>query len=530
GEGSTPIRIKDVATVALGPDQRRGTADLDGRGDVVSGIVIARHGENAHDVIARVKEKLRAVQGGLPAGVSVVPIYDRSQLIEQSISTIRRTLIEIMLTVTIVILLFLWHVPSAAIPVLTIPIAVLISFIPFRLLGLSANIMSLGAIAIGALVDASIVVVEQTHKKLELWQETGERSDYRRVVLDAVKEVGGPSFFALLVIAVSFLPVLTLEAQEGRLFRPLAYTKSLSMIVAAILAITLDPALRLWFTRREAFRFGPPVLRRIATAFVVGRIRAETDHPLSRALTRAYRPVALWALRRPGIVIGAACLMMAATIPVYTRLGSEFMPPLDEGTLLYMPSTAPGISIANAQKLLQTTDRIITQFPEVDRVLGKTGCAETPTDPAPLSMLETVITLKPTSAWRRVPTWYSSWAPGWAASLFRHVTADHISQDALIREMDQALEVPGVANAWTMPIKGRTSMLTTGIRTPIGLKITAPDLAAIDAVGARVEAVLSQVRGTRSVFAERSTGGYFLDIDWKREELARYGLSMDEAQ
>jgi len=532
GEGSTPIRIKDVATVALGPDQRRGAADLDGRGDVVSGIVIARHGENAHDVIARVKEKLRAVQGGLPAGVSVVPIYDRSQLIEQSISTIRRTLIEIMLTVTIVILLFLWHVPSAAIPVLTIPIAVLISFIPFRLLGLSANIMSLGgiAIAIGALVDASIVVVEQTHKKLELWQETGERSDYRRVVLDAVKEVGGPSFFALLVIAVSFLPVLTLEAQEGRLFRPLAYTKSLSMIVAAILAITLDPALRLLFTRREAFRFGPPFLRRIANAFVVGRIRPETDHPLSRALTRAYRPVALWALRRPGIVIGAACLMMAATIPIYTRLGSEFMPPLDEGTLLYMPSTAPGISIANAQKLLQTTDRIIKQFPEVDRVLGKTGRAETPTDPAPLSMLETVITLKPASAWRRVPTWYSSWAPAWAASLFRHVTPDHISQDALIREMDQALEVPGVANAWTMPIKGRTSMLTTGIRTPVGLKITAPDLAAIDAVGARVEAVLSQVRGTRSVFAERSTGGYFLDIDWKREELARYGLSMDEAQ
>ncbi len=532
GAAGTPIRVKDVGDVAFGPDQRRGAADLDGEGDVVSGIVIARSGENARDVIARVKDKLRAVEGSFPHGVSVVPIYDRSQLIDRSIGTIRSTLIEIMVTVTIVILIFLWHPPSAAVPVLTIPIAVLIAFIPFRLMGLSANIMSLGgiAIAIGALVDASIVVVEQTHKKLERWEQDGRRGDYRRVVIDAVKEVAAPGFFALLVIAVSFLPVLTLEAQEGRLFRPLAYTKSLSMLVAAILAITLDPALRVLFTRREPFRSGPRMLRRIGDAILVGRIRPESTHPISRALTRVYRPAALWSLRHPAVVIGSACVLLLATVPIYWQLGAEFMPPLDEGTLLYMPSTAPGISIDSAAKLLQSTDRIIKQFPEVDRVLGKTGRAETPTDPAPLSMLETIITLKPPSEWRHIPTWYSGWAPAWAAALLRHVTPDRISQDALIREMDQALKVPGLSNAWTMPIKGRTSMLTTGMRTTVGLKITGPDLASIDAIGAKVEALLPQVAGTRSVFAERNTGGYFLDVDWKREELARYGLSMEAAQ
>jgi copper/silver efflux system protein len=531
-EQGTPIRVKDVAQVAIGPDFRRGAADLDGTGDAVSGIVIMRQGENAFDVIAAVKDKLRAIEGGLPAGVKVVPVYDRSDLIERSIDTIRWTLVEIMLTVALVIMLFLWHIPSALIPVLTIPIAVLIAFIPFPLLGLSANIMSLGgiAIAVGALVDASIVVVEQTHKKLERWQMRGRPGDYAGVVLHAIKEVAAPSFFALLVIAVSFLPVLTLEAQEGRLFRPLAYTKSLCMVIAAILAITLDPALRLLFTRQRAFDFEPAWLRRVANAVAVGRIRAEESHPVSRGLVRLYRPAAMWSLRHPAMVIGAACLALLATIPIYNRLGSEFMPPLDEGTLLYMPSTMPGISIANAQKLLQSTDRIIKQFPEVDRVLGKTGRAETPTDPAPLSMLETIITLKPVQQWRKVDTWYSSWAPSWAAALFRRITPDRISQDELVRQLDAALQVPGVSNAWTMPIKARTAMLTSGIRTPVGLKITGPDLAIIDAIGARVEAILPSVRGTRSVFAERSTGGYFLDVDWKREELARYGLSIDEAQ
>jgi len=532
GDQGTPIRVKDVGEVVLGPDHRRGAADLDGTGDAVSGIVIMRQGENAFDVIARVKDKIRAVETGLPGGVTVVPIYDRSELIGKSIATIRSTLIEIMLTVTVVILLFLWHIPSALIPVLTIPIAVLISFIPFRLTGLSANIMSLGgiAIAVGALVDASIVVVEQTHKKLELWQQSDRRVDYGRVVINAIREVGAPSFFALLVISVSFLPVLTLEAQEGRLFKPLAYTKSLCMIVAAVLAITLDPALRMLFTRRERFNFNPPWLRRAANALMVGRIRSEDTHPISRWLARMYRPAAIWSLRRPMVVIGAACVMLLATIPIYGRLGSEFMPPLDEGALLYMPSTMPGISIANAQKLLQATDRIIRQFPEVDRVLGKTGRAETPTDPAPLSMLETVITLKPTSAWRKVDTWYSAWAPAWAAAVFRHVTPDHISQQALVRELDDALQIPGVSNAWTMPIKARTSMQTTGMRTAVGLKITGPNLETIEAIGSRIEAVLQGVRGSRSVFAERSSGGYFLDIDWKREELARFGLSIDEAQ
>jgi Cu(I)/Ag(I) efflux system membrane protein CusA/SilA len=532
GEEGTPIRIKDVGTVVLGPDFRRGASDLDGAGETVSGIVIMRNGENALDVIGRVKARIREVEGGLPDGVRIVPIYDRSDLIRKSIDNLESTLIEIMITVGLVILLFLWHVPSALIPIVTIPIAVLISFVPFRMLGITANIMSLGgiAIAVGALVDASIVVVEQTHKKLELWQRTDRRQDYQAVIIGAIKEVGAPSFFALLLIAVAFLPVLTLEAQEGRLFRPLAYTKSLCMIVAAVLAITLDPALRLLFTRLQRFSFRPSVICRLTNALVVGRIRSEETHPISRALMRLYGPAAAWSLRRPWLVIGAACAMLIATVPIYGRLGSEFMPPLDEGTLLYMPSTMPGISIGNAQKLLQTTDRIIKQFPEVDRVLGKAGRAETPTDPAPLSMLETVITLKPKSQWRRTDTWYSSWAPEWTRPILRLMTPDRISQEELVQQLDDALDIPGVSNAWTMPVKARTAMLTTGVRTPIGLKISGASLNTIDEIGAQVEALLPSVRGTRSVFAERTGAGYFLDIDWKREELARYGLSIDEAQ
>jgi len=399
-------------------------------------------------------------------------------------------------------------------------------------MGLTANIMSLGgiAIAVGALVDASIVVVEQTHKKLERWQQGDRRAAPAQIVLGAIKEVGSPGFFALVVIAVSFLPVLTLEAQEGRLFRPLAYTKSLTMIVAALLAITLDPALRMVFTRREPFAFQPRWLCRAANALLIGRIRSEETHPISSVLTRLYRPVATWSLRRPLVVVATACLALLATLPVYRSLGSEFMPPLDEGTLLYMPSTLPGISIDNAQRLLQTTDRIIRQFPEVDRVLGKAGRAGTPTDPAPLSMLETVITLKPTSRWRTVDTWYSAWAPSWAAAVLRRITPDHISREALVREMDAALRIPGVSNAWTMPIRARTSMQASGMRTPVGLKITAGNLETIDAVGARVEDALRGVRGTRSVFADRSAAGRFLDIAWKREELARFGLSVDAAQ
>ena len=512
-ENGTPVRVRDVGSVVLGPDMRRGAADFDGRGESVSGIVVMRQGQNALDVIDRVRAKLREVEGGLPRGVRVVPVYDRSELIRRSVDNLRWTLVEIVITVSLVVLLFLWHIPSAMIPIVTIPVSVLIAFIPFRLLGFSANIMSLGgiAIAVGALVDASIVIVEQTHKKLEACGRGRGGVDHESVILSAVKEVGGPSFFALLVIAVSFLPVLTLEAEEGRLFAPLAYTKTLCMLVAALLTITLDPALRLLVMR-------------------FGRVHAEERHPISRFLVRVYEPVVRWSLRRTGVLLAAACLLMLATIPAFMRLGSEFMPPLDEGTLFYMPSTMPGISIAESRRLLQATDRVLKTFPEVDRVLGKAGRAETPTDPAPLSMLETVITLRPRSEWRKVPTWYSSWAPDWAQRALRHVTSDRISQEQLVAEMDRALTMPGVSNAWTMPVKARTAMLATGIRTPVGLKITGADLNEIDRIGARVEALLRDVPGTRSVFAERSGGGSFLDVRWKRDELARFGLGIDEAQ
>jgi Cu(I)/Ag(I) efflux system membrane protein CusA/SilA len=531
-ESGTPIRVKDVGQVVLGPDLRRGVSDLDGNGEVVSGIVIMRQGENALRVIDRVKAKLKEIEPGLPSGVRVVPIYDRSGLVRRSISNLKSTLIEVLCIVALVILLFLWHVPSAMIPLVTIPIAVLLSFIPFHAMGLTANIMSLGgiAIAIGALVDASIVVVEQTHKKLEEWERSDRRTDYQDVVLSAVKQVAGPSFFALLVIAVSFLPVLTLEAQEGRLFRPLAYTKTLAMVIAAILAITLGPALRMLFTRRQPFNFQPGWLCRLTNALVVGTVHAEENHPISRPLIRLYQPIAAWALRWNGAVITAALVLVVITVPVFLKLGSEFMPPLDEGSILYMPSTAPGISLTEAQKLLQVTDRILKQFPEVDRVLGKAGRAETATDPAPLSMLETVIILKPKSEWRHVDTWYSSWAPQWAKSVFRRISPDHISLDELISQMNNALKVPGVANAWTMPVKGRTDMLTTGMRTPVGLKISGADVQQIESIGIQVESLLSSVKGTRSVFAERTGGGYFLDFDWNREELARYGLGMDDVQ
>src|SRR4030043_209699 len=433
-ESGTPIRIKDIGQVVQGPDIRRGIADLDGAGEVVSGIVVMRQGQNALDVINRVKAKIKEIEPGLPPGVKIVPVYDRSDLILRSIQNLKSTLAEIMITVAIIVLLFLWHIPSALIPIITIPVAVLLSFIPFRMMGVTANIMSLGgiAIAIGALVDAAIVVVEQTHKSLEQWDRTGRKEDYKTVVVNAVKQVAGPSFFALLVIAVSFLPVLTLEAQEGRLFKPLAYTKNLAMIIAAVLAITLDPALRLFLVHMKNFNFKPGWLCRAANAVVVGTIHSEEKHPISRFLIRLYEPVTVWTLRWKWAVIGVAFALIIATIPVYLKLGSEFMPPLEEGSILYMPTTMPGISITEAQKLLQVTDRIIKQFPEVDRVLGKAGRADTSTDPAPLSMLETVIILKPKSEWRQARTWYSSWAPGGAEGIFRHGHPDNFSQETLI--------------------------------------------------------------------------------------------------
>ena len=527
-----PVRVRDVGEVVLGPDIRRGIADLNGTGDAVSGIVVMRQGENALAVIERIKAKLKEVAPGLPPGVSVVPVYDRSELILRSIDNLRHTLMEELAIVSLVILIFLWHVPSAIIPVLTIPIAILISFIPIRMMGLTANIMSLGgiAIAVGAMVDASIVVVEQTHKKLEEWERTGKKEDYHRVVIDAVKEVGGPSFFALLVIAVAFLPVLALEAQEGRLFKPLAYTKNFSMIIAAVLAITLDPALRLLFTHVSDFTFRPRWLARLASAVLIGKIRSEEHHPISRLLIRVYHPVAAWSLRWKWLVLAGATALVLVTIPVYKKLGSEFMPPLDEGVLLYMPTTVPGISETEAQKLLQMQDRVLARFPEVEQVFGKAGRAETSTDPAPLSMAETLVTLRPKAEWRKADTWYSEWAPGWVRPWFAHITTDHISQDELVDQMNQALRLPGVSNAWTMPIRNRIDMLTTGVRTPVGVKIFGGDINTIGHLGLQLETLLKPVRGTRSVFAERTAGGYFLDVAWDRDKLARYGLSMEEAQ
>ena len=531
-EDGTPIRISDIGEVTLGPDYRRGVADLDGTGDVVSGIIVMRQGHNALTVIDRVKEKIKELEPGLPEGVSIIPVYDRSELIRKAIDTLKATLIEVILTVSLVIFFFLWHPPSSIIPVITIPIAVLITFIPLKAMGVTANIMSLGgiAIAIGAMVDATIVVVEQTHKRLEEWQQNGKKGDYHQVIVDAIKQVAGPSFFALLVIAVSFLPVLTLEAEEGRLFKPLAYTKTFAMVIAAFLAITLDPALRLLITKLKNFSFRPRWLSRLSNSILVGTIHSEEKHPVSRRLIRIYEPVAAWSLRQKWIVISIAVALVIVTIPAFRTLGPEFMPPLDEETLFYMPTTMPGISITEAKQLLQTTDAIIRQFPEVERVLGKAGRADTSTDPAPLSMLETVITLKPKSEWRRVDTWYSDWAPEWLKTILCHITPDHISREELVAQLNDALRIPGLSNAWTMPIKARIDMLTTGVRTPVGLKISGADLEVIEQIGAKVEKYLYLVEGTRSVFAERTSGGYYIDVKWKRDELARHGLSIAEAQ
>ncbi len=529
----TPIRIRDIGAVAIGPDIRRGASDLDGSGEVVSGIVIMRDGDNALDVIDRVKTRLREIEPGLPSGVKIMPVYDRSELIQRSISNARLTLIEVILTVVIVILIFLWHFPSAVIPVVTIPVAILLALIPLHYVGVSINVMSLAglAIACGELVDAAIVVVEQTHKKLESYERSGAAFSYRDVVLEAVREVAGPTFFALLVIAVAFLPVLVLEGQEGKLFRPLAYTKNFAMLAAAVLAITFDPALRLLLVKRRASAGNPGnVWQRMSGWLLGGRIRSQEEHPITGPLMRVYDPVVRWTLRWKWFVIAGAMALVLITVPLLWKLGSEFMPSVDEGSLLYMPTTMPGISIAESQKLLQVTDRILKGFPEVDHVMGKTGRADTATDPAPLSMLETVVVLKPQSEWRKTHTWYSSWAPHWLLPALRHVTADHISQPELVAQMNDALRIPGLSNSWTMPIRGRIDMLSTGIRTPVGLKIQGADLAQIQQIGSQLETVLSAVPGTRSVFAERTGNGYFLDVVWDRNALAQYGLSIEDAQ
>jgi copper/silver efflux system protein len=532
--GGTPILVKNLGTVTLGPDMRRGIAELDGKGEVVGGIVIMRFGENALKVIERIRAKLKEIKPTLPPGVEIVTAYDRGELIERAIDTLKGTLTEELIIVSIVILIFLWHIPSALVPIITIPITIILSFIPMHLMGLTANIMSLGgiAIAIGAMVDAAIVVVEQTHKKLEHWDAGGRPGSYKDVVIRAVKEVGGPSFFALLVIAVSFMPVFTLEGMEGRLFKPLAFTKNFSMTIAAVLAITLDPAIRLLFTHMDDYKFRPKFLSRIVNGLLVGKIHSEEKHPISRPLMKIYHPVCELVLKHKWATVIGALLMVIVTIPVFEKLGSEFMPPLYEGSLLYMPTTLPGISATEAQKLLQVQDKVLKSFPEVDLVFGKAGRADTATDPAPLSMMETVINLKPESEWTKAPRWYSSWAPDWLQKILRRAWPDHKSPDELIYGpggLDERMQFPGVKNFWTMPIKGRVEMLSTGVPTAIGIKIMGGDLQKIQEIGEHIEMVLKDVPGTKNVSAERTAGGYFLDFTLKRSELARYGLTIDQA-
>jgi len=490
-EQGTPILIRDIGQVQLGPEIRRGTADLDGKGEAVGGIVVVRFGENVLDVIDRVKAKINEIKPSLPAGVKIVTTYDRSTLIHSSVETLRDEVIKLGIAVSVVCMVFLFHLPSALVVILTLPVSILISFICMHYLRISSNIMSLGgiAIAIGAMVDASIIMVENAHKKLEDWERAGRAHGSRTdVIIDAAKEVGPSLFFSLLVITVGFLPIFTLEEQAGRLFKPLAYTKTFAMLFASFLAITLTPVLM--------------------TLFIKGKIRHEDKNPISHFLSRVYHPVAVFALRFRKLVIILAAVIVAVTVYPFTKLGSEFMPPLYEGTLLFMPSSVPGASITIMSNVLQAEDRIIKQFPEVDRVFGKAGRAETPTDPAPLEMIETNVTLKPMSQWRPQ---YKKW-------------------EDLRDDMDNALAMPGVANTWTMPIIGRIDMLSTGIRTPLGIKIFGPHLDGIEQIGLDLEKALRTVPGTRSVYAERANTGYFLDFTVNRDEIARYGLVVEDVQ
>jgi Cu(I)/Ag(I) efflux system membrane protein CusA/SilA len=509
GPGGVPVLLRDVAQVDLGPEIRRGVSDLDGLGDHVAGIVVMRHGENALNVIRRVKAKLRDLEPSLPDGVEIVTTYDRSDLIERALGTLEHELAVEMIIVSLVILVFLWHIPSAVVPIVTIPVAVLLSFIPLYYSGVTINIMSLAgiAISIGVLVDGAIVEVENAYNKLHHWDAGGRKGDFHQVRLEALQEVGPSVFFSLLVVAVAFLPVFALVDQEGRLFKPLAFSKNLAMAVAALLAITLDPAMRMLFTRMDPFTFRPRWLARLATGMAVGTYHAEERHPISRTLFRVYEPACRFVLRHPWAVIGSALALVAVSLPMYFRLGSEFMPPLHEGTILYMPTTLPGVSVAQAQELLEAQDRVLKRFPEVERVFGKAGRADTSTDPAPFSMFETTIVLRPESEWRAGMTY-----------------------EKLVDEMNRAVRAPGVTNAWTMPIKGRIDMLTTGVRTPVGVKVFGDDLKEVERVGEHLESILRGVRGTRSVYAERVAGGYFVDIVPRRDQLARYGLTIAQLQ
>ena len=485
-DGGVPVLLKDVARVELTPDERRGITEMNGEGEVVSGIALQRFGENALSVIRHVKDRLAEIAPSLPKGVSIEPVYDRSDLINRAIDTLKRTLFEESAIVALVCIVFLLHARSALVAIITLPLGVLIAYICMWLLGLSSNIMSLGgiAIAIGAMVDAAIVMIENAHKRLERAPPEKPRSE---VLIEAAIEVGPALFFSLLIITVSFLPIFTLEAQEGRLFKPLAYTKTFAMAAGALLSVLLVPALM--------------------TVFVRGRIMPEHKNPVNRFLIAIYRPVIRLALEFKGLTILLAVVVLAVSFWPASKLGSEFMPTLNEGTLFYMPVTLPGISVTKAAELLQTQDKIIKSFPEVASVWGKAGRAATATDPAPTEMVETVINLKPEDQWR----------PG-------------MTIDKLTAEMDKSLQFPGVSNAWTMPIKARIDMLSTGIRTPVGVKVFGKDLGEIDKVAREIEAVLRNVPGTSSAFAERTLGGYYVNVDPDRAQLARYGLMVGDVQ
>ncbi|OFZ14933.1 MAG: cation transporter [Bdellovibrionales bacterium GWA2_49_15] len=548
-----PILVKHLGRVELGPDMRRGVAEFNGMGDAVGGVAIMRQGENALNVINRVKARLEELKPSLPPGVKVVPVYDRSGLIEGAIETLKHELKIEVIIVSLVILLFLWHIPSATVPIITIPISVFLAFIPLYFTGLTTNIMSLAgiAISIGVLVDGAIVEVENAYKKLEEWNATGRKGDFHLIRLNALKEVGPSVFFSILVIAVSFLPVFTLVDQEGRLFKPLAVSKTLTMMLASVLAITLDPALRMMFTRMDYFNYHPLKTTRfvgtmlqpfinfyervrkggvwIGNQVLVGKYYPEESHPISKILFRIYEPAVRFVIKHSGKTLIVAILLMLSTIPVYLKLGSEFMPPLNEGAFLYMPTAFPGMSVTEAKRILQIQDKLIKEFEEVDTVFGKAGRAETPTDPAPFSMVETTVVLKPSSQWPPVKRWYSSW-PNFIQPLFHWMTPPHRTFEELQNDMNNKLRFAGIPNIWTMPIKNRIDMLSTGIRTPIGIKVLGKDLKVIQNVGEQIEVALRPLEGTRNVYAERAAGGYYLDFVLNRDELARYGISVADAQ
>ena len=479
----TPILIRDIAHVQVGPDQRRGIAELDGKGQTVGGIVIMRAGENALAVIERIKARLAEITPALPNGVRIIPTYDRSDLIHRAIAVLREKLVEESVIVSLVAVVFLFHLRSAFVVILILPVAVLLAFIPMAYVKITSNIMSLGgvAIAIGAMVDAAIVMVENAHKRLE----QAPTADRVETIIAAAKEVGRPLFFSLLVIAVSFPPIFSLEAQEGRLFTPLAYTKTFAMLFATALSVTLAPVLMVLLIR--------------------GRIRAETKNPLNWLLIVLYRPILSGALRARWLTLGLAVVVVGFTVPIFSRLGAEFMPPLNEGTILYMPTTVPGLSIPESAKVLQVQDQLLTTFPEVERVFGKMGKAPTATDPAFVGMAEITVTLKPEAQWRPGMTW-----------------------DGLLDEMDAKLRIPGFPNIWWMPIQTRTEMITTGVRSPVGIKVLGPDLKTIERIGVEIEQALASVRGTKSAFAERLNEGYYLDLTVNRREAARYSLTVGD--